>query len=210
MRGVDGARQAQGGRNRAGQRRDRRGGPARGADRQAAWRERRSLRPAAISRRCASAAELGADATIPLVEDEAALDASFAAAFEKGVDVVVDYLWGKSAERLLIAAAKAGKAAPLRFVQIGVDQRRLDRAAERRPALGADHADGQRPRQRAARPPARRHRRGARSGRVRRRQDRGQSRSVVRSRTGMGGRRQRPSHRVHDGRAAIDGANRTS
>ena len=65
------------------------------------------------------AAALGADATIPLVEDEAALDKSFAAAFEKGVDVVVDYLWGKSAERLLIAAAKAGKAAPLRFVQIG-------------------------------------------------------------------------------------------
>ena len=65
------------------------------------------------------ASALGADATIPLVEDEAALDASFAAAFEKGVDVVVDYLWGKSAERLLIAAAKAGKAAPLRFVQIG-------------------------------------------------------------------------------------------
>ncbi|HEY1781729.1 MAG TPA: zinc-binding alcohol dehydrogenase family protein [Roseiarcus sp.] len=64
------------------------------------------------------AAELGADATIPLVEDEAALDASFAAAFEEGVDVVIDYLWGKSAERLLIAAAKAAKA-PVRFVQIG-------------------------------------------------------------------------------------------
>jgi NADPH:quinone reductase-like Zn-dependent oxidoreductase len=65
------------------------------------------------------AAALGADATIPLVEDEAALDASFAAAFEKGVDVVVDYLWGKSAERLLFTAAKAAKPAPLRFVQIG-------------------------------------------------------------------------------------------
>ena len=66
-----------------------------------------------------AAAALGADVTIPLVEDEAALDASFAAAFDKGVDVVVDYLWGRSAERLLIAAAKAGKAAPVRFVQIG-------------------------------------------------------------------------------------------
>ena len=65
------------------------------------------------------AAALGADVTIPLVEDEAALDASFAAAFDKGVDVVVDYLWGRSAERLLIAAAKAGKGAPVRFVQIG-------------------------------------------------------------------------------------------
>ncbi len=64
-------------------------------------------------------AGLGADVTIPLVEDEAALDASFAAAFDKGVDVVVDYLWGRSAERLLIAAAKAGRGAPVRFVQIG-------------------------------------------------------------------------------------------
>ena len=61
----------------------------------------------------------GADATIPLVEDEAALDKSFAAEFANGVDVVLDYLWGKSAERILIAAAKAGSAAPIRFVQIG-------------------------------------------------------------------------------------------
>jgi NADPH:quinone reductase-like Zn-dependent oxidoreductase len=65
------------------------------------------------------AAALGADVTIPLVEDEAAVDKSFAAAFDAGVDVVVDYLWGKSAERLLIAAAKAGNTAPIRFVQVG-------------------------------------------------------------------------------------------
>ena len=63
---------------------------------------------------------VGADATIPLVNDETALEASFARAFEEGIDVVVDYLWGKSAERLLVAAAKVlpdGK--PLRFVEIG-------------------------------------------------------------------------------------------
>jgi NADPH:quinone reductase-like Zn-dependent oxidoreductase len=37
-----------------------------------------------------------------------------------GIDVVLDYLWGPSAERILIAGAKAGKeAAPIRFVQIG-------------------------------------------------------------------------------------------
>ncbi len=65
------------------------------------------------------AAELGADATIPLVENEAALDEGFAAAFDKGVDVVLDYLWGRSAERLLTSAAKAGKAAPIRFVRVG-------------------------------------------------------------------------------------------
>ena len=33
--------------------------------------------------------------------------------------MVLDYLWGRSAERLLIAPAKAAKAAPIRFVQIG-------------------------------------------------------------------------------------------
>jgi NADPH:quinone reductase-like Zn-dependent oxidoreductase len=64
-------------------------------------------------------AALGADATIPLVDDEAALDESLAAAFDKGVDVVLDYLWGKSAERILAAAEKAGRAAPIRFVQVG-------------------------------------------------------------------------------------------
>jgi NADPH:quinone reductase-like Zn-dependent oxidoreductase len=65
-------------------------------------------------------AALGADVTIPLVEDEAALEESFKPQFAQGVDVVIDYLWGKSAERLLIAGAKAGKdAVPIRFVQIG-------------------------------------------------------------------------------------------
>jgi NADPH:quinone reductase-like Zn-dependent oxidoreductase len=65
-------------------------------------------------------AALGADVTIPLVEDEAALEECFKQQFAQGVDVVIDYLWGKSAERLLIAGAKAGKdAVPIRFVQIG-------------------------------------------------------------------------------------------
>jgi len=36
------------------------------------------------------------------------------------VDVVMDYLWGRSAELILMAAAKAGReAVPIRFVQIG-------------------------------------------------------------------------------------------
>lgn len=68
----------------------------------------------------AAVAALGADVTIPLVEDEEALEGRFKEAFADGVDVVVDYLWGKSAERLLIAAAKAGAdAVPIRFVQVG-------------------------------------------------------------------------------------------
>lgn len=65
-------------------------------------------------------AALGADVTIPLVEDEAVLENSFKRQFSEGVDVVIDYLWGHSAERLLIAAAKAGtEAVPIRFVQVG-------------------------------------------------------------------------------------------
>jgi NADPH:quinone reductase-like Zn-dependent oxidoreductase len=65
-------------------------------------------------------AALGADVIVPLVEDDDALENSFEAQFAAGVDVVIDYLWGKSAERLLIAAAKASEeGVPLRFVQIG-------------------------------------------------------------------------------------------
>lgn len=63
-----------------------------------------------------TAADLGADVTIPLGADDLAdrLGEQFAA----GVDVVLDYLWGPGAERLLAAGAKAG-AVPIRFVQIG-------------------------------------------------------------------------------------------
>jgi NADPH:quinone reductase-like Zn-dependent oxidoreductase len=67
-----------------------------------------------------SVAALGADVMIPLVEDEAVLEDTFKEQFAEGVDVVLDYLWGRSAERLLIAAARAGQdAVPIRFVQIG-------------------------------------------------------------------------------------------
>lgn len=67
-----------------------------------------------------SVAALGADVTIPLVADGAALESAFKEQFAAGVDVVIDYLWGQSAERLLIGGAKAGRhAAPIRFVQIG-------------------------------------------------------------------------------------------
>ncbi|MEF0942136.1 zinc-binding dehydrogenase [Rhizobium sp. BR 362] len=67
-----------------------------------------------------SLAAIGADVTIPLVENDAALEESFKQQFAAGVDVVIDYLWGRSAERLLIAAAKFSRdAVPLRFVQIG-------------------------------------------------------------------------------------------
>ncbi len=65
-------------------------------------------------------AALGADVILPLGTDEAALEQSFKTQFAQGVDIVIDYLWGKSAERLLIAAAKASAdAVPVRFVQVG-------------------------------------------------------------------------------------------
>jgi NADPH:quinone reductase-like Zn-dependent oxidoreductase len=63
---------------------------------------------------------LGADVIIPLEDDQEALEKAFMQPFHDGVDIVLDYLWGPSMERLLIAAAKAGKdEVPIRFVQIG-------------------------------------------------------------------------------------------
>ena len=62
---------------------------------------------------------LGADETILLVENRAALENAFKEQFVGGVDVVLDYLWGQSAECLLIAASRAGTDASIRFIQIG-------------------------------------------------------------------------------------------
>jgi NADPH:quinone reductase-like Zn-dependent oxidoreductase len=63
---------------------------------------------------------LGADVTIQLTDDRAALEEALRGEFRQGVGVVLDYLWGVSAETLIIAAAKAGPdGQPMRFVQIG-------------------------------------------------------------------------------------------
>ena len=62
---------------------------------------------------------LGADETILLVENRDALENAFKEQFSGGVDVVLDYLWGQSAECLLIASSKVGADARIRFVQIG-------------------------------------------------------------------------------------------
>ncbi|WP_376796622.1 zinc-binding alcohol dehydrogenase family protein [Thermogemmatispora sp.] len=63
---------------------------------------------------------LGADLTIPLDQDGEALEQAFLSAFHEGVDIVLDYLWGPSMERLLVAAAKAGKeGVPTRCIHIG-------------------------------------------------------------------------------------------
>jgi NADPH:quinone reductase-like Zn-dependent oxidoreductase len=63
---------------------------------------------------------LGADATIALTPDRDALETAFRKEFRAGVDIVLDYVWGPSAETLIVAAARAGAdAVPIRIVQIG-------------------------------------------------------------------------------------------
>jgi NADPH:quinone reductase-like Zn-dependent oxidoreductase len=63
---------------------------------------------------------LGADATIALDGNWEATEAAFREHITNGVDVVLDYLWGKSAEHLLAAIAKSSQeGVPIRFVQIG-------------------------------------------------------------------------------------------
>lgn len=63
---------------------------------------------------------LEADETIVLTPDEPALGSRFETVFARGVDVVLDYLWGRTAELLLIAGARvSAEGVPIRFVQIG-------------------------------------------------------------------------------------------
>jgi NADPH:quinone reductase-like Zn-dependent oxidoreductase len=63
---------------------------------------------------------LGADVAISLTSDRETLAQAFEREFAQGVDVVLDYVWGPTAEALIVAAATAGpEAVPIRFVQIG-------------------------------------------------------------------------------------------
>ena len=63
---------------------------------------------------------LGADATVPILPDPQALGEALRDQFRRGVDIILDYLWGTSAEALISAAADAGpEGVPIRFVQIG-------------------------------------------------------------------------------------------
>ncbi|CAN5343563.1 zinc-binding alcohol dehydrogenase family protein [soil metagenome] len=67
-----------------------------------------------------SLAALGADVTIPLGDNDAGIESALKEQFAEGIDVVIDYLWGRSAELVLIAGTKAGRdAVPIRFVQVG-------------------------------------------------------------------------------------------
>ncbi len=63
---------------------------------------------------------LGADETLQVTEDREALEETFKEAFREGIDIVLDYLWGASAESLIIAAAKAApEGIPIRYIEIG-------------------------------------------------------------------------------------------
>ncbi|MBS0447878.1 MAG: zinc-binding alcohol dehydrogenase family protein [Proteobacteria bacterium] len=62
----------------------------------------------------------GADATVCLGDVGDAFERELQAHFERGIDVVLDYLWGASAERVIVAAAQGTEEGrPIRFVQIG-------------------------------------------------------------------------------------------
>jgi NADPH:quinone reductase-like Zn-dependent oxidoreductase len=63
---------------------------------------------------------LGADETVSLLQSPEELETAFRKEFGDGVNVVLDYLWGVSAERLIVAAAKEGQdGVSIRFIAIG-------------------------------------------------------------------------------------------
>ncbi|HBW4584162.1 TPA: zinc-binding alcohol dehydrogenase family protein [Klebsiella aerogenes] len=74
----------------------------------------------ATGRNAQALTALAADECINLTADEQTLNAQFAAARAGQIDVVVDYLWGRSAELLLPILAKYTPGdKPVRYVQVG-------------------------------------------------------------------------------------------
>lgn len=74
----------------------------------------------ATGRNAQALAALDADVCINLTEDEPTLRARFSEQAAQQIDVVVDYLWGHSAEIMLPALAKHSPGhAPVRYVQVG-------------------------------------------------------------------------------------------
>ncbi|MBD3722845.1 hypothetical protein IE978_22560 [Klebsiella pneumoniae] len=74
----------------------------------------------ATGRNAQSLAALDADECIQLTADDKNLSGQFSAVSAAQIDVVIDYLWGHSAELLLPALAKYTPAgSPVRYVQVG-------------------------------------------------------------------------------------------
>ena len=67
--------------------------------------------------------QLGADEVIPFALDQpngpTEFEAALAQTFSRGIDIVIDYLWGQSALTVLTALAKSIDDHPVRFVQVG-------------------------------------------------------------------------------------------
>lgn len=81
-------------------------------------------RVVACGRRAEVLAALGADATIELGQPEDQLAAAFAAEADRGVGVIVDYIWGRPAELLIGALTRgdvhsADPGADIRYVSVG-------------------------------------------------------------------------------------------
>jgi hypothetical protein len=150
----------------------------------------------ACGRNVEKLAALGADETVNLSQDEADLRTQFAGLAAQQIDVVVDYLWGRSAELLLPALAKHSPGnAPVRFIQVG-SLSAADISQWRGAALLAAAADGQRNWQPFCAPAAGRHR-GNAAGRRRRRVDyRHDSPAASRGRHGVAAGRQPETHRL--------------
>jgi NADPH:quinone reductase-like Zn-dependent oxidoreductase len=62
---------------------------------------------------------VGADELIPLDQEGNAPESELRRQFEQKIDIVLDYLWGRSAEQILAAASAAKTTMPVRFIQIG-------------------------------------------------------------------------------------------
>jgi hypothetical protein len=62
---------------------------------------------------------IGADEVISQDHDGNASEDELRNQFGQRIDVVLDYLWGTSAEQILAVASSAKGTAPIRFVQIG-------------------------------------------------------------------------------------------
>jgi NADPH:quinone reductase-like Zn-dependent oxidoreductase len=62
---------------------------------------------------------IGADDVVNLNADGRGSIPEFRNHFERGVDVVLDYLWGPSAENILVASGARTSQTSLRFIQIG-------------------------------------------------------------------------------------------
>jgi NADPH:quinone reductase-like Zn-dependent oxidoreductase len=62
---------------------------------------------------------IGAGEVIPLDDSGQTWKDELRKQFERGIDVVLDYLWGASAEQMFVAASAARRMMPIRFVQIG-------------------------------------------------------------------------------------------